>query len=104
MKRVLTFVFAIMIAQVGFSQETNQAKQLLDEVSEKMGAYINMQINFSTSLINKEAGIKENDEPPHNGSITLKGEKYNLDYLKCIKAIYINPYVVASSIEARRLA
>ncbi len=81
MKRVLTFVFAVMIAQVGFSQETNQAKQLLDEVSEKMGAYVNMQIGFSTSLINKEAGIEENDEPPHNGNITLKGEKYNLDYL-----------------------
>jgi outer membrane lipoprotein-sorting protein len=81
MKRVLTFVFAMIIAQVGFSQETNQAKQLLDEVSNKMGAYVNMQIGFSTSLINKEAGIEENDEPPHNGKITLKGEKYNLDYL-----------------------
>lgn len=81
MKRVLTFVFAMMIAQVGFSQETNQAKQLLDEVSDKMGAYTNMEIGFSTSLINEDAGIEENDEPPHNGKITLKGEKYNLDYL-----------------------
>jgi outer membrane lipoprotein-sorting protein len=81
MKRVLTFVFAMMISHVGFSQETNQAKQLLDMVSEKMGAYTNMQIGFSTSLSNEDAGIEENDEPPHNGKITLKGEKYNLDYL-----------------------
>lgn len=81
MTRVVTLVIAVLIAQVGFAQETNKAKQLLDEVSEKMGAYTNMEIGFSTSLINEDAGIEENDEPPINGKITLQGELYNLDYL-----------------------
>jgi len=58
-----------------------KAKSLLDEVSSKMGAYDNMFIGFSSSLVNEDAGIKENDEPPIRGNITLKGEKYNLDYL-----------------------
>lgn len=81
MKRALIVLMTVFIAQTGVSQESNKAKQLLDEVSEKMGAYTNMQIGFSTSLTNKEAGVEENDEPPINGKITLQGEKYNLDYL-----------------------
>lgn len=81
MKRVLILLVTVFLVQVGFSQETDKAKQLLDEVSEKMGAYDNMQIGFSTSLVNKEAGINENDEPPHNGKIILQGEKYNLEFL-----------------------
>ena len=63
------------------SQQTEKAKILLDEVSFKMKAYKNMQLNFSTTLINEEAGINEGDELPSNGKITLSGEKYNLDYL-----------------------
>jgi outer membrane lipoprotein-sorting protein len=46
-----------------------------------MGAYDNMLIGFSTTLSNEDAGIKEDDEPPINGNITLQGEKYNLEYL-----------------------
>ena len=79
MKKVGLFLIAFTMSTIVFSQE--KAKQLLDEVSVKMGAYTNMQINFSTSLVNKDAGIKENDELPINGKITLQGEKYNLDYL-----------------------
>ncbi len=55
------------------------AKKLLDDVSTKMGAYKNMNIDFSSTLIHKEAGIT--NDPPIRGNITLSGEKYNLDYL-----------------------
>ena len=44
-----------------------------------MGTYKNMNIDFSSSLIHKEAGIT--NDPPIRGNITLKGENYNLDYL-----------------------
>ena len=64
-----------------YTQKEDNAKKLLDQVSEKMGAYTNMQLDFSTTLINKDAGIEEGDEPPINGKIALKGEKYNLEYL-----------------------
>ncbi len=80
-KRNVWLLIVVFISSYGFSQETEKAKQLLDDVSEKMGAYTNMQIGFSTSLVNKEAGINEGDEEPIKGKILLEGEKYNLDYL-----------------------
>ena len=64
-----------------FSQNSEEAKSLLDEVSTKMSAYKNMYLGFSQTLSNKEAGINEGDEPPIRGSIHLQGEKYNLNYL-----------------------
>lgn len=78
-KKVIIIV-AILVGFSGFSQD-NKAKTLLDVVSEKMGNYHNMYIEFSSTLVNEEAGIKENDEPPILGKITLQKEKYNLDYL-----------------------
>lgn len=80
MKIILGVLFGI-IFQFGFAQNSEKAVQLLDEVSAKMGAYENMYIGFSTSLVNKAAGINENDEPPINGKITLQGDKYYLDYI-----------------------
>ncbi len=83
MNSIKNLVFAIMciVTFQTVNAQDNEAKKILDEVSKKMGAYQNMQIGFSTSLINKEAGISENDEPPRNGKILLQGEKYSLDYL-----------------------
>jgi outer membrane lipoprotein-sorting protein len=81
MKKIAsTLLIFLGLTTVAFAQE-NKAKTLLDEVSSKMGAYSNMTIAFSSSLVNEDAGIKEGDEPPIKGLITLQGEKYNLDYL-----------------------
>ena len=55
-KGLLIFVTAF-ISMAVHSQQINNSKQLLDEVSSKMKAYKNMHLNFSTSLINEEAGI-----------------------------------------------
>lgn len=81
MNKFLGLLVTIFFVQMVYTQEENNAKKLLDQVSEKMGAYTNMQLDFSTTLINKDAGIEEGDEPPINGKIVLKGEKYNLQYL-----------------------
>lgn len=81
MNKFLGLLVAVFFVQMVFAQEEGNAKKLLDQVSEKMGAYTNMQLDFSTTLINKDAGIEEGDEPPINGKIALKGEKYNLEYL-----------------------
>lgn len=80
MKKILMAI-ALMVSFTGFSQDDQKAKALLDAVSEKMGSYDNMYIEFSSNLVNEEAGINENDEPPILGKITLQKEKYNLDYL-----------------------
>ncbi len=86
------FLLIIFFCSTVFSQQTENeirkhndykktAKELLDEVSSKMGAYKNIYLDFSISLVNKEAGINENDELPINGKIFLQKEKYNLNYL-----------------------
>ena len=81
MNKFLGLLVAVFFVQMVYTQEEDNAKKLLDQVSEKMGAYTSMQLDFSTTLIIKDAGIEEGDEPPINGKIALKGEKYNLEYL-----------------------
>ena len=81
MKRIKILFVCLLIASSTYSQESENAKELLDKVSKKMGAYKNMYIGFSQTLSNKDAGINEGDEPPIKGVINLQGEKYNLDYL-----------------------
>ena len=80
MKKVIILLITARLVQIGFAQSDQKARTLLDEVSAKMGAYTNMEIGFSTFLVNEEAGVKKGDEAPINGKITLQGEKYNLDY------------------------
>ncbi|QTE22933.1 LolA family protein [Polaribacter cellanae] len=81
MKKITVLFLSIFLTTITFSQNSEKAKSLLDEVSAKMGAYKNMSIGFSQTLSNEEAGIKEGDEPPIRGEIKLEGEKYILDYL-----------------------
>ena len=81
MNKIWFFVITLIVNTSAFSQQKEKARILLDDVSTTMKSYNNMTLDFSTSLINEEAGINENDELPTKGSITLKGEKYNLKYL-----------------------
>jgi outer membrane lipoprotein-sorting protein len=81
MKQTGILFLSFFITAISFSQNDEKAKSLLDEVSNKMGAYKNMYIRFSQTLSNEEAGIKEGDEPPIRGVINLQGEKYSLNYL-----------------------
>ncbi|TYP96773.1 outer membrane lipoprotein-sorting protein [Tenacibaculum adriaticum] len=80
MKKVGLFLVGIFVSVNMLAQSSSsQAKALLDEVSSTMGAYTNMSIDFSSTLVNKEAGVT--NDPPIRGSIILAGEKYSLDYL-----------------------
>ena len=81
MKKIILLFLSLSITSITFSQNSDKAKSLLDEVSTKMSAYKNMYLGFSQTLSNKEAGINEGDEPPIRGTINLQGEKYNLNYL-----------------------
>ena len=80
-KKIGLLLIALICSTTVCSQQEEKAKDLLDEVSLKMGAYKNIQIDFSTSLVNEDVGINENDELPIMGKIMLQGEKYNLNYL-----------------------
>ncbi|ARV14491.1 LolA family protein [Polaribacter sp. SA4-12] len=81
MKKITILFLSIFLTTITFSQNSEKAKSLLDEVSTKMGAYKNMSIDFSQTLSNEDAGIMEGDEPPIRGQISLHGEKYSLNYL-----------------------
>ena len=81
MRKITILFLSLFLTSIAFSQKSKEAKSLLDEVSTKMSAYENMYLGFSQTLSNKEAGIKEGDEPPIRGEINLQGEKYNLNYL-----------------------
>lgn len=78
-KLQLLFIGLFISLNITGQNTSSEAKNLLDEVSSKMGAYTNMVIGFNSSLINREAGVT--NDPPIRGKITLSGEKYNLDYL-----------------------
>lgn len=81
MKKITILFLSIFLTTITFSQNSEEAKSLLDEVSSKMGAYENMYIGFSQTLSNEDAGIKEGDEPPIRGVINIQNEKYILNYL-----------------------
>jgi outer membrane lipoprotein-sorting protein len=81
MKKITILFLSLCITSLTFSQNSEEAKSLLDEVSTKMGAYENMYLGFSQTLSNEDAGIKEGDEPPIRGGINLQKEKYSLNYL-----------------------
>lgn len=79
MKKLGLLVLGILFSLQSFAQNSPKAKQLLDEVSTKMSAYNNMQIEFTSLLRNEVAGLT--NEQPILGKITIAGEKYNLNYL-----------------------
>jgi outer membrane lipoprotein-sorting protein len=81
MNKIWLFVIMLMINTSVISQQKDEARLLLDKVSTTMKTYNNMILDFSTSLMNEEAGINEDEELPTRGSITLQGEMYNLNYL-----------------------
>lgn len=80
MKNISLFFVGMLISFNAFAQSSStQAKQLLDDVSSKMGAYKNMVIEFNSTLVNREAGIT--NDPPIRGNIIISGDKYDLEYL-----------------------
>ncbi|CAL2081179.1 outer membrane lipoprotein carrier protein LolA [Tenacibaculum sp. 190524A02b] len=80
MKKIAFVLVGIIFSlNIVAQNSSSKAKHLLDEVSTKMGAYKNMVIGFTSTLVNKEAGIT--NDPPIRGNITIAGEKYNLEYL-----------------------
>jgi outer membrane lipoprotein-sorting protein len=81
MKNLGIIVISFFMTLQVLGQSSEEAKLLLDIVATKMEGYENMEIKFSQTLVNEDAGINEGDEPPIIGEITLQQEKYNLDYL-----------------------
>jgi len=74
MKRIL-FVFVLLSSFIGIAQE--DAKTLLNEVSEKVKSYENIAIDFKYVLHNSTENINQETR----GDVVMAGEKYLLNIL-----------------------
>ena len=77
MKKVVIIGFIALIANLGFAQNTQKAKTLLDEVYTKVKGYENIYVDFKIVLNNAEAGINQETK----GNVTIKDDKYVFNYL-----------------------
>jgi len=74
-KNVLLVVFTLFLGNISFAQ--NKAKVLLDEVSEKINSYENIQLSFKYNLKN----TAENVNQEMRGKATLQGAKYFVELM-----------------------
>lgn len=72
------FLFSILLYGVqSNAQDTEAAKNLLDQVSEKIASFENMKFDFDYVLENRQENIKQET----NGSVTVSGNRYKLLFL-----------------------
>lgn len=67
----------LLISSSAFSQNTNAAKALLNDVSKKVKSYDNIAIDFKYALNNSAENIQQETR----GDVTMQGEKYKLNIL-----------------------
>lgn len=76
MKRFVT-ILMLMISFAVFSQNSDKAKTLLDEVYSKVNAYDNIFVDFKYALDNAEENIHQETR----GDVTIQQDKYLFNYL-----------------------
>ena len=81
MSKILKLVFFLLVSFSIQAQDAVKAKGLLDEVSAKIKSYENIVIDFKYALNNP----KENINQESKGSVTLKDNLYNLDFMGVTK-------------------
>ena len=77
MKKLVLFLTVLFLSISTYSQNSNEAKILLDEVANKVKTYENIYIEFNHKFDNSEAKIHQETR----GSVTLKGDLYHLNYM-----------------------
>jgi len=75
MKSLLLIILITVQSVTLFSQETNNAKTILDKVSEKTRSYNSIKTDFDFIMENKEVDLRE----VNHGQIILKNNKYKLN-------------------------
>lgn len=77
----LLFIFSLLTSSATYSQGFEQAKALLDRVSETMKSKQNIRFDFTYVLENKQENIRQELQ----GEVTLAGDKYKLNFLEAIQ-------------------
>jgi outer membrane lipoprotein-sorting protein len=73
-KNIKSAFALFFIAFVGFSQNDQRARQLLDQVSEVYAGFETMSMTFAYQLDNATEGISQREE----GTILVANDKYKL--------------------------
>lgn len=73
----LGILLALLLSTMVFAQSDVKAKTLLNEVSEKVKAYKNIDLDFKYELNN----VSENINQETKGSVVIEGDKYVLNVL-----------------------
>ena len=76
MKKVIVLL-VLMISSISFAQDSTEAKQLLNDVSDKVKSYDNISIDFKYVLDNSEENIKQETR----GDVVMQGDKFVLNFL-----------------------
>jgi len=77
MKKIALLLTITFLSIPIFSQNSNEAKKILDEVAQKVETYENVYIEFNHRLDNSDADIHQETK----GSVTLKKDLYHLNYM-----------------------
>ena len=77
MKRLLPIIALFFISFTIQAQNSQKARNLLDEVSAKVKSYDNISIDFKYSLTNP----KENLNQESKGNVIMQGNKYVLNFM-----------------------
>lgn len=75
MLKKIFLITALLFTSYSFGQ--NEAEQLLEEVYQKMISYENIRIEFSYSLYNEDADIRQDTQ----GDVVLAGSRYHFNYM-----------------------
>ncbi|MBP8792830.1 MAG: outer membrane lipoprotein carrier protein LolA [Lutibacter sp.] len=76
MKKIITLVI-VLLSINSYSQRAQEARALLDQASKKALSYSNIYIEFNHKLDNNVANVHQETM----GNLTLKGDKYHLNYM-----------------------
>ncbi len=74
MKKNLGTILLLLFTTIAFAQQDKKAKEILDQVSEKVKSYETISAEIAYTLENKEEKISEKS----TYSLKLKGDKYRL--------------------------
>jgi outer membrane lipoprotein-sorting protein len=75
MNRMITLLISVLITLSVYGQNDQKAKELLEQTSKKMQSHQSLSANFSFTMENAKMNIREQN----NGSLLLKGKKYQVN-------------------------
>lgn len=79
--RKIVTIIALLLAGLGYAQDSEKAKALLDEVYQKVESYNNIYVDFKYALENKTENIRQETR----GDVTIQDNKYLFNYLGATK-------------------